>query len=354
MVPITNKKCCVCADKEDAENEIFSCSGCNVNVHRGCYGIQCDYSEKWKCSLCEKGIRKSVFCKLCLQTGGAMKPTTVSSQFVHVVCGLFTDGVVFEDADLMEPINISNVSNNKRHKMCHFCKKSHGFSCLCANYKCNNRLHITCAKAANCLKEQLKKDGTIKFRAFCIEHKPKATDRKISSKSVRRVSMLIAKKKDEENKENCFRLNAEWILDLPGKNSVIVQKPNRVNDILSQSNFIVDEPTTHQKTDGKFPAKGIVDEKSSPHKAKSSANDVNIDSSKKKKRKAARHEHHSPKQQKLNKNRTTEMISNKVLTESPATSSTALNDIEGKFIKHSLLYINSNLFQNTYTFVNWF
>lgn len=178
MVPKTNKMCSVCTDKEDPQNEIFTCSGCKVNVHRLCYGIQSDYDKNWQCSLCKKGLWHNVLCQLCLQPGRALKPIVGGLKYVHVVCGLFTEGVVFENADLMEPINISNVSKNKQNKMCIFCKKCRGFSCLCSNYKCKNRLHITCAQKANCL-----------------NHKPVATDRKISSGSVRRVSMLIAKKK---------------------------------------------------------------------------------------------------------------------------------------------------------------
>lgn len=348
MVSKSMKKCSVCTDKEVDHNEIFTCSGCNVAVHRLCYGIQNDYDENWKCSLCKKGIRQKVLCKLCCQTEGAFKPVVGGSQYVHVVCGLFTDGVVFEDADLMEPINISKVSNSKRNKMCSFCMKYLGYCCLCSNHKCKNRLHITCAQKANCLKEQSKNDESIKFRAFCIEHKPAVTDRKISSGSVRRVSMMIAKKKDEENKENSSRMNAQWILD-----RIDVQDPvtngnistNVVDNVSKKSNekssVVVGEssklekskktPSVHSKSNEK--SSGVVNKLSNQENSKG-------------KRNSTSQEDHTPKRRKSNENRSAEEISENLLIDfSP------LHDIKGKFINHSCMKLKISIYIFVYYMV---
>lgn len=373
MVPQTIKNCSVCTDKESIENEIFICIGCNVNVHRLCYGIQSEYDENWKCSLCMKGIRRSVPCQLCLQPGGALKPIVGGLQYVHVVCGLFTEGVIFENADLMEPISISNVSNNKRNKMCAFCKTCRGFSSLCSNYKCKNRLHVTCAQKANCLKEQVNRDESIKFRAFCAEHKPVATDRKISSGSVRRVSLLNAKKIDEKNKENRSRLNAQWILGHTKKNSIGAQNPNKTNEknsaakstVYQSQNVANDRKLSSFGVDDELPVRNKAQKKSfkecltvdnqnqaddvelSPIKVAvdssaqespketSHAHDFVISSENgkaKRKRTATENADHTRKQRKTNKNHSLETISNEVLlTEfSPSDSRSSIN-AEGKF-----------------------
>lgn len=110
MVPKTKKKCSVCTDPEVSDNEIFSCIICKTNVHRLCYGIKSVFDGKWQCSPCTEG-RKNVTCKLCWQNEGSFKKA-VGGGWVHVICGLFTDGVVFGNPHSMEPINIKNVSEN--------------------------------------------------------------------------------------------------------------------------------------------------------------------------------------------------------------------------------------------------
>lgn len=123
-------------------------------------------------------------CKLCLQKGGAFKKTKCGG-FVHVICALFTEGVYFEDVTAMEPLNISRVPKSMRNKECAFCLKTIGFCPHCSNYKCKNRIHISCAQQNNCLKEHTKSDGTLKFRAYCQDHKPGKSSRRISSVFVR-------------------------------------------------------------------------------------------------------------------------------------------------------------------------
>lgn len=122
MVPKTQNKCSVCTDVEDSDNEIFRCKSCKISVHRSCYGIKDEFDENWQCSPCKKGSLKNIVCKLCLHSGGTLK-RTVCGYWCHVVCALWTEGVVFENPDEMESINISNVSRNKRNKTCIYCPK---------------------------------------------------------------------------------------------------------------------------------------------------------------------------------------------------------------------------------------
>lgn len=206
--------CSVCDDPPTKENPIVSCVVCQVNVHVYCYGIDGQLTN-WKCSLCQSGQTKFAKCQLCLQKKGAMKRTNCD-KWVHVICALFTDGVVFMDQQFMEPIDISKVSNSKLNKRCSFCYNSIGYCCLCAKKTCKNRLHITCAQKVKTLKEVVNDDDTIKFYAYCNEHKPKESSRRLSSESVKNMA---AKKKNKLLKSQAASENASWLINEIGNRS---------------------------------------------------------------------------------------------------------------------------------------
>lgn len=198
--------CSVCDDEITSENPLHTCIDCGVKVHKFCYGIE-DNVEKWKCSPCNLAKTKFVKCQLCLQKNGAMKQT-VCNKWVHVICALFTSGVTIMNETTMEPIDISAVSNKKFNRICSFCYSAQGFCSTCATKMCKNRLHITCAQKHNTLKEIVDpNDDTIKFHAFCKEHKPKDTSRRVSSESVKNI---VRKKR---NKNKVVSENSNWISD---------------------------------------------------------------------------------------------------------------------------------------------
>lgn len=217
MNPI--KKCSLCVDPETSDNPIFNCKSCGVYVHKCCYGIEnIDADEIWKCSPCKVGISESVICELCLQSDGAFKPTC-AGKWVHVVCALFTDGVIFENKDKMEPINLSNVSKNKLNKTCGYCLKAEGFCCLCSQKKCPQRIHITCAQRNNGIEEKVnEKDDSIKFRAYCSVHKRSNSNRRLSSGSVRGI--MKEKGKHKKVLAQSSILNGNWISDVLSKDDV--------------------------------------------------------------------------------------------------------------------------------------
>lgn len=332
MVPKTQKKCSVCTDAEDLDNEIFHCNSCKINVHRSCYGIESEFNENWQCSPCTKGVQKNIICKLCLQTGGTFKPT-VCDAWCHVVCGLWTEGVIFENPDAMEPINISNVSGNKLNKTCIYCNKSQGFCCLCSNYKCKHRLHITCAQKADGLKEKMKHDSkkSIKFLAYCMDHKPKSSERQISSRSVRRISLGTLAKKSEakKNKENCAKLTAQWILDA-----------NKKNDDGASSGACADaDAKNRDKLDAKwYNVNGNADETSTQNNSNEnqSANvvvDAGLVQKKSRKRKSEERVDKTSKRMKENGNQSAEKVTDVMHSE----FSKELSNIEGKFFKNANL-----------------
>lgn len=210
----TVDRCSLCTESETFENPVLNCDSCNLKVHVLCYGAE--YLEGvWKCSPCQSNELK-VECKLCIQVGGALKKTTCGG-WVHVLCGLFTEGCRFMDVNQMEPVDISRVSNSKRNKKCSFCGNKTGFSPLCQKSKCKNRLHISCAHKSGCLKEEKDNYDKLKFRAYCIDHKPNSSSRRISSEFVR-VAVLkkneIKEKKAEKKseKENSSASNTQWLV----------------------------------------------------------------------------------------------------------------------------------------------
>lgn len=210
-------KCSVCLDPEDDDNRILKCISCDVHVHMLCYGIE-NFQEEWKCSPCDSSKTDPV-CSICLQTGRAMKKTVCRR------CALFTEGVSFIDTDKMEPIEITHISKTKKNKTCVFCQLSTGFCSLCCNRRCNNRLHITCAQHNKCLKEETVKNDAIKFRAYCPEHKPSDSSRRISAQFVR-GRVLRARKEHRAHRERSTTLNADWITQ--SQKRLRIQSPSKL------------------------------------------------------------------------------------------------------------------------------
>lgn len=200
--------CDICDDEITTKNPIFICVRCDVKVHKLCYGAE-GSSNNWKCSPCRLNM-SNVKCKLCSQKSGAMKQTNCDN-WVHVICGLFTQGVVFSDANTMEPVNIKNVPRSLKGKVCSICNSKKGFCTTCAETDCNKKIHVTCAQAENALKEVVDPDNnSISFEAYCVDHKPSGSNRRLSSGSVQ------DKKRKMTSKSNNSITDADWILESNG------------------------------------------------------------------------------------------------------------------------------------------
>lgn len=184
-------KCSVCTDPETSENRILYCS-CGASAHMMCYGVS-KFAKNWKCSPCKNG-EYSVQCELCLGTEGAFK-ATLCRKWVHVICALFTEGAYFVNINTMEPINIYKPLALKGQRRCDFCSKNVGVCHMCVHENCDTPIHITCAQAHSCTQELVNpEDDKIKFLAFCHNHKPNVSNRRISSNFVR--ERLSAKQKE--------------------------------------------------------------------------------------------------------------------------------------------------------------
>lgn len=209
--------CSVCTDLSTEENPIYSCICFATKVHIQCYGIQSE-EENFKCNPCISNVAEPQ-CKLCSKKGGGAFKKTNCGGFVHVVCALWTEGVYFENVKTMEPVDVSSVPRSMRNKECSFCMEASGTCPHCSKYKCKNRIHILCAQKKNCLKEEKKPDDTIKFRAYCEDHKPGKTSRRISSVFVQkktlaqnREAVKKAANKKKRDAEKSAALNSDWIL----------------------------------------------------------------------------------------------------------------------------------------------
>lgn len=172
-------KCVVCTDPETPDNRLLCCNVCHIRVHMLCYGVKA-YKDKWKCAPCKVKTHDSSepICELCLQYDGAFKKTS-NGNWAHVVCGLFIEGVKFQSKTKMEPINISNIPDKCRNRLCDFCYNDDGVCCLCSDSSCDHWIHVTCAQRNGCLKELTDEKKMISFLAYCENHKP--ASRRISS-----------------------------------------------------------------------------------------------------------------------------------------------------------------------------
>lgn len=202
--------CMVCEDEVTKKNPLFVCVGCDIKVHKLCYGIH-DSQKNWKCSPCRLGKTSFAKCQLCFQKGNGPMKQTECNKWVHVVCALFTEGVVFSDDQTMEPVNVSNVCASARNKRCAYCYSSQGYCSTCSKKKCKITFHITCAQKQKLLREEkIESLGqTVQFNAYCKEHLPNDSQNRLSSGSVQNV---VDKKRQMALIAKGATGDADWIL----------------------------------------------------------------------------------------------------------------------------------------------
>lgn len=175
--------CTICDDAVTKKNPLLECVVCKLKVHKLCYGIG-GPNQNWKCSPCRLGQTKFAKCQHCLKNKGAMKQTSCK-KWVHVICALFTKGVIFLNEKTLEPIDISKVRTSKHNKRCSFCYSAQGHCSPCNKSSCKEKFHITCDQKFKTLEEDVNPiDNKITFNAYCNAHKPKES-RRLSSETIR-------------------------------------------------------------------------------------------------------------------------------------------------------------------------
>lgn len=238
-------KCVVCddSDQETVENPIYVCEDCCIGVHKYCYGItwQSDNAEPWWCSPCGSGKFGAV-CELCTQSGGALKKTT-DEKWVHVICALFIQGTTFTNKNRMEPVNTANVLKKNRDQKCIFCSKVCGVCCQCSDPSCSRFLHVTCGQKYKCLVENINpKTNKIGFEAYCRQHNPNQSARRISSAFV--LNTLAAKDNQHQTDRN---------------NHVFVDTVNISSDACDESHADVSHSVINESNDGKSVTESVAD-----------------------------------------------------------------------------------------------
>lgn len=281
-------KCVVCDDndEETSDNPIFVCEDCSIGVHKLCYGITTPSgdADPWWCSPCSIGRHSEAICELCSQSCGALKRTTCG-RWVHVICSLFIEGTMFKNKNRMEPVDISSVAQKNHGKKCNFCSKVCGVCCKCSEPNCDQFLHVTCGQKNKCLKEKTNpKNHKIIFEAFCRQHKPKASSRRISSVFI--TETLAAKDNQHQPNEKYYDIietvnissdSNDTTLNSSSDDKFKGANDSKGNDLLSDHSVVehtvaTTSPTTVTKNLGKL---SISSDSSSQLMSSSSAYDNN-------------------------------------------------------------------------------
>lgn len=238
----TFSKCAVCTECEHLDdNLLLLCKSCDIAVHMLCYGSDTkknnSWSSEWKCSPCKSECLDPI-CELCSQRDGALKKTTCGN-WVHVICALFTDGVIFKNKSKMEPVDISRIPTVNRKQTCILCNKNCGFCCSCWEKNCPNWMHVTCAQKFGQLREATNdKNNMIEFRAYCSMHKLPQSSRRISSISVQSQISFVS---DGGNITNASECTTSVIKDIDDVENA--EDNDDVENIIHQDEQIISQRT---------------------------------------------------------------------------------------------------------------
>jgi hypothetical protein len=155
--------CVVCDDGEcENVNAIVFCDGCNIAVHQECYGVPYIPEGQWLCRKCMHPDTRAT-CLLCGQGGGALKQTT-DHRWAHVLCALWIPEVTIANTVYMEPIDVSDVPQERSALICTLCKQRVGACIQCMNRLCYSAFHVTCARSHGLYMQQ--------ERVYCERHLP--------------------------------------------------------------------------------------------------------------------------------------------------------------------------------------
>eukprot|EP00039_Didymoeca_costata_P015905 m.276600 g.276600 ORF g.276600 m.276600 type:complete len:465 (+) comp16302_c0_seq7:66-1460(+) len=186
---------------------LLYCDGknCSVIVHQACYGVVNlpPGQQKWYCKRCEphSTIRATKMkCCLCPRKQGALKCTTKSEEFCHVICALWQPEAVFVNQAQLEPIDLSGVNLSKG--VCVLCQhresSSLGFRRECDAHSCERYVHVSCAQEKQLLSAPFGKNGLMdlsdrsKFLLFCDLHSNEVHSTSLPSKKSSRLKSSIS------------------------------------------------------------------------------------------------------------------------------------------------------------------
>ncbi|KAL9539311.1 hypothetical protein MBANPS3_010338 [Mucor bainieri] len=169
--------CNVCErDNSPSKNPIMFCDGkgCNMPVHKRCYGLKEVPDGDWFCQRCENKKKKKATNIVCcpVQTG-AIKKTKLQDKYMHIVCALWNKDI----DNTVEPYPVPENRLNKQ--TCGFCLKKVGLCISCEEPDCSERWHVTCAINNNIITPAASVPAS--FSARCVKHEIKLSKSKSSS-----------------------------------------------------------------------------------------------------------------------------------------------------------------------------
>eukprot|EP01041_Mallomonas_annulata_P006318 gene6318-12783_t len=145
---LPQKECSICLGSISIDsNPLIFCEGrdCSIWVHQDCYNIDIIPEGPWKCDICSNGADASkVKCKLCDDSLGTFKATTIPGEWVHSFCAM-----CLHEVKLVHPKNIYDLKTieESRFKLsCSICKQNNEGVCItCSFPNCIVAVHPHCA-----------------------------------------------------------------------------------------------------------------------------------------------------------------------------------------------------------------
>jgi hypothetical protein len=186
--------CCICFDADSTEvNPIVFCEGCNIAVHKFCYGLPQVPEEDWFCKKCESLAQTTkVFCQFCGIGDGALKRSS-DGDWAHSFCSIWHPAISLRDATTTAIIRVPSNST-KQHTQaslvdgssidasmrCTICGQVSGPVKHCAHPGCTRRYHPMCAWYDGLLchvYDSSKQQYEVEMDIYCDEHVPSAVKR---------------------------------------------------------------------------------------------------------------------------------------------------------------------------------
>ncbi|DBA02146.1 TPA: hypothetical protein N0F65_004781 [Lagenidium giganteum] len=155
-------KCSICVEEVDYRGSaLVQCHRCKLRVHVKCYGTSLPTDDSpWVCEAClyftgadntnEPATVQRIppQCVICPITGGALRRTTQSGAWCHVLCVNWIPELSHSLPDTLDtPLDISMLQPNRETLRCIVCGQKGG--CIqCISGRCARAFHPICAQRA--------------------------------------------------------------------------------------------------------------------------------------------------------------------------------------------------------------